>query len=63
MREPRTHLDAELLTALRELLERLNRLRMSEPDDEAASDLQRGIRDRITEIEKRNNGGNGSAAA
>jgi hypothetical protein len=57
----RTPFDAELLKALRRILEHLNKLRMSEPDDEVTSDLQRGIRDKITEIESSNN--SGSAAA
>jgi hypothetical protein len=57
----RTPFDAELLKALRRILEHLNKLRMSEPDDEVTSDLQRSIRDKITEIESSNN--SGSAAA
>ena len=57
----RTPLDAELLKGLRGILERLNRLRMSEPDDEATTDLERSIREKITEIESNNN--NESAVA
>jgi hypothetical protein len=57
----RTPFDSELLKALRRILERLNELRMSEPDDEVTSKLQSGIRDKITEIESSH--GNSSAAA
>ena len=57
----RTPFDSELLKALRRILERLNKLRMSEPDDEVTSKLQSGIRDKITEIESSHD--NGSAAA
>jgi hypothetical protein len=51
----RTPLEAELLKGLRVIVERLEDLRMSQPDDKATSDLPRGIRDKITEIESSNN--------
>lgn len=47
----RTPLDAELLKGLRRIVERLEDLRISEPDDEGTSCLERGIRDKIMEIE------------
>ena len=40
----RTPLDAELLKGLRRIVERLEDLRVLEPDDESTSYLERGIR-------------------
>jgi hypothetical protein len=52
----RTPLDVDLLKGLRRILEHLTKLRMSEPDDKTTSDLQRGIRNKIAEIESSNDG-------
>ena len=51
----RTPLDAELLKGLRGIVERLEDLRISEPDNSATFNLQRGIRAKIKEIESSNN--------
>lgn len=51
MGQLRTPLDVELLKGLRTIVERLENLRISEPDGEGTSYLERGIRNKIMEIE------------
>jgi hypothetical protein len=52
MNRLRARQDGELLTALKRLLKRLNIFRMSEPHDKAAAECERGIRNKIEEIEQ-----------